>query len=119
MSVQYIENNGKREFAILPIDEYEKLIDLAEMAEDVLAYDKAKAGNDERIPSEIVERILSGENKLKVWREFRLLTQADLAERCEIAQSTIAQMEGGKRGGTISVYKKLAETLGLDVDDLI
>ena len=37
MTVQYIEKNGRREYAIVPIDEYERLVAAAEMADDGLA----------------------------------------------------------------------------------
>jgi hypothetical protein len=47
----------------------------AEMLSDVKAYDAAKArlenGEDELIPLEIIERRLSGEPALWVWREER------------------------------------------------
>jgi hypothetical protein len=47
----------------------------AEMISDVKAYDAAKArlenGEDELIPLEVIERRLSGEPSLWVWREER------------------------------------------------
>jgi PHD/YefM family antitoxin component YafN of YafNO toxin-antitoxin module len=38
MSVQVIEKNGKPEWAVLPYDEYERLVEEAEMLQDVRAY---------------------------------------------------------------------------------
>jgi len=47
----------------------------AEMLADVKAYDAAKArlenGEDELVPLEIIERRLSGEPPLRIWRERR------------------------------------------------
>ncbi|MCX7084361.1 MAG: helix-turn-helix transcriptional regulator [Methylococcales bacterium] len=119
MSVQFIENNGCKEYAILPIDVYNQLLEKAELLEDVAAYEKAKQDDDELIPSDIVNRLLRGENKIKVWREYRQLTQAALADKSDIAQATIAQMEGGKRIGSVTVLKKIAVVLQLDLDDLV
>ncbi len=59
------------------------------------------------------------ENMVQVWREYRGLTHAELAAQCGLAQATIAQIEGGKRTGSVEVLKKIAEALTLDLDDLV
>jgi DNA-binding XRE family transcriptional regulator len=119
MNVQFIEQNGTRQYAIIPADTYALLLEKAEMLDDIKAYDEAMAGNDELVPSEIVDRLINGENKIKVWREYRGMSQAVLAEKADMAQSSIAQMEGGKRLGTVAAIKKIAEALNLDMDDLV
>ena len=119
MNVQFIEHNGQRQYAVVPIELYHDLLEKAEMQEDLEAYHKAKADvDDELIPAEWVYRLLD-ENKVKVWREYRGLTQAELAAQCGLAQATIAQIEGGKRTGSVEVLKKIAEALTLDLDDLV
>lgn len=119
MSVQFIENNGQRQYAVVPIAIFNDLLEKAEMLEDRAAYEKARLDDDELVPSDVVYRLVDGENKIKVWREYRQMTQAELAQQCGMAQATIAQMEGGKRTGTVAVLKKIAETLRLDLDDLV
>ncbi|AEF98661.1 helix-turn-helix domain-containing protein [Methylomonas methanica] len=119
MSVQFIEQNGQKQYAVMPVADYEKLLEKAEMLGDITAYDQALTSEDELVPAEIVNRLLNGENKIKVWREHRGLTQAGLAESCKMAQASIAQMESGKRTGTIAALKKIAETLDVDLDDLV
>ena len=63
-----------------------KLMEDAEMLADVKAYDAAKARledgrfKDELIPLEITERRLRGEPALRIWREYRKLTQEQLAK---------------------------------------
>jgi PHD/YefM family antitoxin component YafN of YafNO toxin-antitoxin module len=57
MSARYVvDENGKRVSVILPIEEYERLIEELEELEDILAYREAKAalesGKDEAIPLE-------------------------------------------------------------------
>jgi hypothetical protein len=42
MNVQVIEKGGKPEWAVIPYEEYERLLEAIEMAEDVRAYDEAK-----------------------------------------------------------------------------
>ena len=98
---------------------YNNLLEKAEWLEDVVAYEKAKHDDDELVPSDVVKRLLSGENKIKVWREYRALSQAELAKLSGIELASIAQMEGGKRTGSVLVFKKIAEALQLDLDDLV
>lgn len=117
MTVQFIESNGQRQYAVVPIDIYNDLLEKAELLEDVAAYERSKL-DDELVPSEVAYLLIDGENKIKVWREYRQMTQAELAERCGMAQATIAQMEGGKRIGSAAALKKIAMALGLDLDDL-
>jgi PHD/YefM family antitoxin component YafN of YafNO toxin-antitoxin module len=55
MGARYIvDENGKRVSVILPIEEYERLIEILEDLDDVRLYDEAKAalekGEDEVIP---------------------------------------------------------------------
>lgn len=119
MSVQFIEQNGQKQYAVVPVADYEKLLEKAEMLDDIAAYDQALASEDELVPAEVVNRLLNGENKIKVWREHRGLTQSGLAESCNMAQASIAQMESGKRTGTVVVLKKIAEALNVDLDDLV
>jgi DNA-binding XRE family transcriptional regulator len=119
MSVQFIEQHGKKQFAVIPVDTYAVLLEKAEMLDDIKAYDDAMVSDEELIPGDVVDRLVNGENKIKVWREYRQLTQAGLAELSGMAQATIAQMEGGKRIGSIAALKKIATTLKLDVDDLV
>jgi DNA-binding XRE family transcriptional regulator len=123
MSTQFIEHDGEPEYAVVPISDYKALVEKAEMLDDVLAYDRAKTelseGDDEILPVTLVDDILSGANPIKVWRQYRGLSQTSLAERTGISQAYLAQLESGKREGTIGVYAALADALGLDIDDLV
>ncbi len=90
----------------MPLADYEKLLEKAELLDDITAYDQALASDDELVSAVIVNRLLNGENKIKVWREHRGLTQSGLTESCNMAQASIAQIESGKRTGTVAVLKK-------------
>lgn len=123
MTVQYIEKNGRREYAVVPIDEYERLVAAAEMADDILTYDNAKSqvreGDDEAVPSEVVNRLLDGDNPIRVWREFRGLTQQQLAERIGITESSLEQIESGMEEVRIQTLSRIANVLHVMVDDII
>ena len=123
MNVQFIGNEGNPEYAVVPIAAYRELLEKAEMLEDVEAYDKAKAaqkaGESEFIPDVVVGALLEGENPLKVWRKFRGMSQAELAKAIDTSQAYVAQIESGKRDGTVKIYRSIAEALRVDIDDLV
>lgn len=109
-------------FVALPRQAYEKLVEAAEDAADLAAVEKFKrrlaAGEEEFVPSTVVDRILSGESAVRVWREHRGMTVAALAEQAGITQPYLSQIETGKREGTLRTMKKIAEALKLGLDDL-
>ena len=123
MNVQVIERDGKPEYAVVPYEEWQRLLELAEEAEDIRDAEQAmrelENGEDELIPGEMVSRLLDGEPPVRVWREHRGLTQAQLAERAGVTQGAVAQIESGKRRGSVDLLRKLAAALEVDVDDLI
>ncbi len=89
---------------------------------EIAAANKVKAdiaaGRDELVPSEIVKRLLSGENAVKVWRSHRGLSAKELAAEAGISAPYLSEIEGGKKEGSLSVMKKIAEVLKVDLDDL-
>ncbi|MEH3116446.1 MAG: helix-turn-helix transcriptional regulator [Methylorubrum populi] len=79
---------------------------------------KLAASEEELIPASVVERLVSGENRVRVWREHRGLSGAALAKRAGLAQAYLSQIETGTREGTVETYGKLAAALGVSLDDL-
>ena len=122
MKAQFIEIEGKQ-VAIIPADDYRVLLEKAEMLDDVAAYDRAKAalaaGDDELVPALVANAILDGENPVRVWRQHREMSQVQLAEATGISQAYLAQIETGKREGTLSLFRSLADALEIDLDDLV
>lgn len=53
-----------------------------------------------------------GPNHLKAWREFRELSQEDLAEKVDTTASQISMLETGERGLSAKWLRKLAPALG-------
>ncbi len=119
MSVQVIRRNGKREWAVIPYDEYERLRDAAELAEDADLARKALERNDEFFPIEVVDRLLGGENPIKVFRGHRGMTQRQLAKEVGIDPAYLSQIETGKRTGSTRVLRAIATALGVDLDDIV
>ena len=123
MSMQIIERDGKPEWAVLPYEEYLQLVEQAEMLQDIRDYDEAKAalgkGDEELIPSQVVYAILDGENPIRVWREYRELSQQVLAEKVGISIPYLSQLERGKRTGSLEVLTAIAKALRVSLDDVV
>jgi DNA-binding XRE family transcriptional regulator len=123
MSIQVIERNGKPEWAILPYEEYLRLVEQAETLQDIQDYDRIKAavesGEEEVIPAEVAYTLAEGENPVKVWREYRQLTQQQLAELVGMSVPYLSQIESGKRNASTRILVALSKALRITVDDLI
>ncbi len=122
MNVQIINKDGRPEWAVIPYEEYIRLREEAEMLQDVADYDAAKEAleqEEELIPSEVTFAILDGENPIRVWRNFRTLTQQELADRAGISKPYLSQIETGKRTGTADVLAAIANALGVTLDEMM
>jgi ribosome-binding protein aMBF1 (putative translation factor) len=111
------------DMVVMPRALYEKLVSDAETAQDAAAYDKAKArlasGEDELVPGNIANRLLDGENKVRVWREHRAIPAWQLAKQANISASYLSDIQNGKKVGSVAAMKAIAAALKVDLDDLI
>lgn len=92
------------------------------MLEDVSAYDAVKralaAGEEELVPQEIANRLIDGENPVRVWRDYRGLSGRALAEAVGISAAYLSQIESGQRDGRFETMQRIAEALNVSLDDL-
>jgi len=122
MTVQIIEKDGKPEWAIVPYAIYAQLMEDTELLQDIQDYEAAKLSIDkgeELVPSRVTYAILDGQNPIKVWREYRGLTQQKLADVTGISKAYLSQIENGKRTGSIEVTANIANALQLSLDDIV
>ena len=64
MKTQYVtDDNGKKVAVILPLDEYEKLLDDVDELQSIKAYDKAKSRKQEFTPAEEVFKRIERKRK--------------------------------------------------------
>jgi DNA-binding XRE family transcriptional regulator len=121
--IQIIERNGKPEWAVLPYEEYLQLLDQSELLEDIRDFDAINAAierhEEELIPAEVVYAILDGANPIKVWREYRELTQQQLADTTGISKPYLSQIETGKRAGTTEILSAIAKALDVSLEELV
>lgn len=123
MNVQIIERDGSPEWAVLPYAEYERLM---ARLEDVQDREDAAAirtalmqGEEERVPAAVADRLMNGDSPLRVWREYRGMSQQQLAEAAGVSQAMVTMIETGRRTGQVSTLRRLAGALDVDMEDLL
>ena len=110
----YLTPDGT-EHVSLPRAEYQDLIDARDHA---IAMRNIAAGAPVLAEAEL-EAFLAAASPLAFWRNRAGLTQAALAQKAGITQPFLAQIESGARDGTVTVLKRIAQALGLRIEDLI
>lgn len=120
MTAQIVEIAGHK-MAVLPMEEYERLLDIAEDKADELASENAerrRIDGGEYLPADMVDRILNGEPPLRVWRKHRGLTQVALGAMVGTTGATVSRLESGKMIGDRKRWRPIAEALGVSVEDI-
>src|SRR4029450_2410807 len=122
MSVKFVRTRDG-EMAVVPRAEYERLKHLAEEATEdagtarLVARAKREIANGAPLlPKEIADRLAEGENPIRVLREFRQITQAELVAAVGISQGYLSDLETGKSKGPMELQQKFAPALGMPLD---
>lgn len=108
------DDAGNPAFAVIPWQQYIEL-----SPSDEALFETALAENDEAFPREVVDRLLAGQNPVKVYRNYRGLTQHQLAETVGINPVYLSQIERGERSGSAKTLAAIANALRVDLDDLV
>lgn len=122
MNVQIISKDGRPEWVVIPYEDYRKLLEALEDKADAAAVGDAlariRSGEEEIIPADVAERLLS-ENPYRVWREYRGFSQQEVADAAGVSRAYISQLETGERSNpSREVVEAIARKLGIDPDDL-
>ena len=102
---QIIEKNGEPLFVLIPYDEYVRTFS-----------EKRRPA----IPHAVVgKHIMEGKSLIRAWREYKRLTQREVAAAMGVAQATFASMEKSGANPRRSSLEKIAVAMGLRVEQLI
>lgn len=122
MKAQTITTPAGERLVMLPEAEFAALVEAVEDAADrtaVARFRRALAeGDEELVPAAIVDRILGGENRVKIWREHRGLTQDALAREAGVVENVLVEIESGRQDGTVETLRRIAGLLDVTLDDL-
>ena len=121
--VQFLKTDAG-EIAIMPRKEYERLADLA-ASEDAgtrrivrRAREAIARGDEVILPKAVADRLID-ENPIRVVREWRQMTQAELTDAVGMTQGYLSDLENGRRRGTAESLAKLARVLKVPLDLLV
>lgn len=110
----------------LPPKDYEALLAALEDAEDraTLAAAEREAvlgkleARDHHLPVTLVERLIAGESKVRIWREHRGLSPRELAAAASVAPRYLNDIEAGRRRGSLDTLLRIARALRVPVEEL-
>ena len=123
MNVQIIEKNGKPEWAVIPFNEYQKLYEAHEDAEDIRDIEEnlkaIQEGKEMTVPGEVTFAILEGTNPIRAWRKYQQIKMNELAKKVGISSAYLSQIENKKRNPTVDTLKEIARALNLEIEMLI
>ena len=91
----------------------------AEDAADLAAYQEAKARDEEAFPLALAQRLVAGDHPVKVFREHRGMTQAQLAEEVGLTAMYLSQVETRRRNASTKALRRIAAALDVDLADLL
>jgi len=110
------DKNGKPAFVVVPYARWQAIVGGdVEDAYLVKRYKAARARDDTEVPWEVAKRVVAGEHPIKVYREWRGLTQELLARKGGSAKAYISQIETGAKPGGRAILRKIAAALGVPV----
>jgi DNA-binding XRE family transcriptional regulator len=120
MTAQIVEIAGQK-IAMLPIEDYRRLIDIAEDKADMLAAieaERRRDANEEYVPVEVIDHIMAGDSPLRAWRKYRDITLEELGIRVGHSHAYLSTVERGKKAGTLALWRKLADELNVAIEDI-
>jgi DNA-binding XRE family transcriptional regulator len=110
--------DGHPAFAVVPWADYLELLGPDTLSDEEL-FDVAELAREELFPAEVVDRLIAGENPIRVFRRYRGMTQEQLARLAGTNPVYISQIERMKRRGSLDLNRRLAKALDVDIDDLV
>ena len=108
--------------------DFEMMLEAVEDAEDIVALRLAEArekdigrgvARADHLSVDLVMRLMAGEHPVRIWREQRGLSPRALADKAGVARSYLVEIEGHKKPGSVAAYRRLANALGITVDDVL
>ena len=125
MNVRF-QKTPKGEFAIMSRKDYDALVARATEADEdagtarVIARARREiAAGAPLIPKEVADRIANGENPIRVFREWRGMTQQQLALEGGLTQGYLSDIETGRRRGTALRLRAVSHVLKIPLDLLV
>ena len=111
------------ETVTIPKAEYDRLCaaeqEFADFQAALAVEARIAAGTEELVPALVADRLIDGEAPLRVWREYRGLSQSALARASGVNRVQIVEIEAGRGTGSVATLRRLADALAVAMDDIV
>jgi transcriptional regulator with XRE-family HTH domain len=107
--------------------DFDALLQAAEDTEDLAAVEAHRSYEDRvgwdvarrnYLTGDETRRLLDGENPVRLWRRKRGISQRALAEAVQVGASYLAEIESGRKPGSVDVLQRIAAFLEVDLGTL-
>ena len=115
--IQFILANGQPQWAVVPIEDYSRLLSAEQTLHQLLS--QRTPDPTAILPPPLQERLKEGESPIRIWREYKQLSQHALAQLAGISIPYLSQLEHRIRQGSKRVLKSIAIALGVDCNAII
>lgn len=75
--------------------------------------------DEESFPAEVAKRLMDGEPPVRVFRRYRAMKATELAAAAGISRGYLSEIETGGKPGSARVLRRIADALGVDLDNLV
>lgn len=108
------------ELVVMRAQDYARLVAAAgdEDACDIRLADRARRDDEARYPASVADAILAGVAPMRAWREYRGISQADLARLAGVTATALSKIESAKRIGRPGTRRAIAKALDVPVSAL-
>jgi Helix-turn-helix domain len=79
---------------------------------------RVAAGEDEYVPTAVIERLAAGQHPVRVWRKHRGMTARALAQAAQVPASYLCEIEAGRKPGSFQAMAAIAAAQRIDMEDL-
>ena len=116
MTIQTLVTASGEKLVVLPLEEYEDLVDGRAHA---AAMAGIEAGDIETFSSEEAARYLASPSPVGFWRRHRGFTAASLAAEAGLSEDQLCDVEARSGEADVRTYARLASALRVRIEDLI
>lgn len=112
---------GDEKFALISMRLLEAMEDLEDLEDELLAARAMQEYDPDAptVPGEVVHAIFDGVHPVRAWREYRGLTQEELARRTGTSKAYISHIERGMRQPALALTRALAAALNAPLEVLV
>jgi len=115
--IQFLTLEGE-EYALIPMRLLKAVKDLSELEDELLAARALKGHTPlaSGVPAEVVHAIVNGVHPVRAWREYRGMTQEELARLTGTSKACISHIERGMRQPALPLTRALSRALNAPLE---